>query len=212
MSKHEKVSEKLVGWLASFADQMGNKIVKDNNLTPEELKNANHLENILDIVKRNKKISVDDKVAQYRQLVGLDLMDSLEKEGNGNMPNKEAHTKKLSRMPLSIRDKIAQNISMDQQQIMDKVRQYVEQVIKNRNGAIATPAILEQLEDYIKVDKDWLREHYSEIESIVENARKAFFPQSYHNAPINDFARTDDPQKSDKEAPLFLPPTPSPNT
>jgi len=200
---NDKYSEKLVGWLANFADQVGNKLAKDNNIDPQELKNAGYIDNILDIVNRQKKISVEEKVAKYRELVGLDFIDSIEKEGGKEVT--------ASRIVLSIRDKVAQGAGNDQQ-LLDKIKQFVEQVIKNRNGSIATPAILDQLENYIKVDKEWLREHLEQIEEMVANERKQFHPETYSDLPVKDLARTDDPSKGEKEQPPFLPPAASPVT
>lgn len=195
----EQHSEKLVGWLANFADTLGDKIAKDNNIDPQELKNAGYMDNILDIVNRKKKVSVEEKVAKYRELVGLDLVDNLEKEGGKEVT--------ASRICLSFRDKVAQTA---ENQLMERVKQFVEQVIKNRNGSIATPAILEQLENYIKVDKEWLRGHLEQIEKIIAQAREGLQPEIYNELPVNDLARTDEPAKGEKEAPPFLPPATSP--
>jgi hypothetical protein len=199
MIKRTKIghSEKLVGWLANFADQVGDKIAKDNNIDPQELKNAGYMDNILDIVNRKKKISVEEKVSKYRELVGLDLIDSIEKEGGKEVT--------ASRISISIRDKIATS----EQQITDNIKQFIEQVIKNRNGSIATPAILDQLENYIKIDKEWLRAHLEQIENIIAKSREQFHPEAYDEPPINDLARTDDPVRGEKEAPPFLPPASS---
>lgn len=199
MFKHEKVTENLVGWLKNFADREGEKLIKENNLTAAEIKNADYLENILDIVNRKKKTSVEEKVAKYREMVGLDLVNTLEKEGG------KAITAS-TRIPLSIRDKIAQSVSDDQKQLLDKVKQYIAQVVQNRNGAIVTPAIIDQLADYLKVDEEWLRNHYEEIKQMVESAKQEFQPQTYNEVSVNDLARTDESAK-DKEPLLFQPPT-----
>lgn len=199
----EQHHEKLVGWLANFAEQLGDKIAQDNNIDPQELKNAGYMDNILDIVNRKKQISVEEKVAKYRELVGLDLVNNIEKEGG---KKKEVTA---SRISLSIRDKVAQSAA-GQQGLLDKVKQFVDQVIRNRNGSIATPAILEQLENYIKVDKEWLREHLEQIEGMIAHARKEFRPETYNELPINDLARTDEPSRGEKEAPPFLPPATPP--
>jgi hypothetical protein len=200
---NDKQAEKLVGWLANFAEQLGDKIAKDNNIDPQELKNAGYMDNILDIVNRKKKVSVEEKVAKYRELVGLDFVDNIEKEGGKEVT--------ASRITLSIRDKVAQGVG-GEQQLLDRVKQFIEQVIRNRNGSIATPAILDQLENYIKVDKEWLREHLEEIEAMVARTRKQFHPETYNELPVNDLARTDDPSRGEKEAPPFLPPATSPVT
>ena len=200
MSKHEKSSEKLVGWLANFADSVGEKIAKDNNIDPQELKNAGYMDNILDIVNRKKKVSVEEKVAKYRELVGLDMVDNIEKEGGKEVT--------ASRIVLSIRDKVAQDTD---KQLMDRVNQYIEQVVKNRDGSIATPAILEQLINYIKVDEEWLRAHFEQIKQTIERAKQDVMSQRQNvELPVNDLARTDDPSKGEKEAPPFLPPATSP--
>ncbi len=200
MSKHEKVTEKLVGWLANFADREVDKLAQQNNININEFKNANYMENILDIVNRKKKTSVDEKVAKYREMVGLDLVDTLEKEGGKAVV--------ASRISLSIRDKIAQDMGDGQKQLLDKVKQYIAQVVQNRNGAIVTPAIIDQLADYLKVDEEWLRNHYEEIKQMVEGAKEEFKPQTYNEVSVNDLARTDESSK-DKEPPPFLPPSSS---
>lgn len=199
-NRYDYMSEKTVDWLKDFANKQGEKLLKDTNVNPDELKNAGRIENILDIVNRQKKVSVDEKVQKYRQLVGLDLIDSIEKEGGKEII--------ASKIPLSIRDKFA-NDELDHNDIIQKIKQYVSQVITNRNGSIATPAIIEQIEKYIRVDKDWLRKHYDEIEQIIDNAKKGFTPKVYNELKVNDLARTDDPSKGDKEQPLFLPQTSS---
>lgn len=236
----DRHSEKLVGWLANFADKLGD---KNSNISPQEHKNAGHIENILDIVNRNKKTSVDAKVEEYRRLVGLDFIDSIEKEGRKEA-NKEAMAKKpfeigqlwsgiqdnpetdpkvstptdffnpknASRMVISIRDKVAQDERNDGLK-MDKIKQYIGEVIRNRNGAIATPAILDQLENYMKadkVDKEWLRRNLEQIEGLISNARAEFHPNQNNEIPVNELARTDNPSRGEKEAPLFLPPATSP--
>jgi len=199
-NRHEYMTENTVDWLKDFADKQGEKIAKDNNIDPQELKNAGYIDNILDIVNRKKKTSVEEKVAKYRELVGLDMVDNIEKEGGKEVM--------ASRISLSIRDKVAQSVGNDQQ-LMEKINQFIDQIITNRNGFIATPAILDQLESY-KVDKEWLREHLEQIESMVANARKKFQPEMYNELPISDLARTDEPSKGEKEAPPFLPPAASP--
>lgn len=279
-NRYEYITERQVDWIADFAQKEGEKLVKSNNILPEELKNAGYYENILDIVERKKKISVQSKVEQYRIMVGLDLIDNIEKEGagiidkaaskkdlevgqiwsgfqNGDLGEEEVFaiivecepqqivarffvgdkgyggvvasrksfnkqfpyfkgkvadpknstpveffSKKASRISLSIRDKIAQ-VAPDQ---IENIKQYVSQIIKNRNGAIPIPAILEQLENYMKIDSDWLREHYEEIEKIIVDAKTQFEPQKYNNIQMNELARTDEP-KAEKEPPLFAPPT-----
>lgn len=199
----EKASENLVGWLKNFADELGDKIAKDNNIEPQDLKNAGYMDNILDIVNRKKKVSVEEKVAKYRELVGMDIVENIAKEGGNEIKQVTA-----SRISLSIRDKVAQNAGGDQK--LDSVKQFIEQVIRNRNGSIATPAILDQLENYIKVDKEWLRDHLEQIEGMVAGAREQFHPETYNELPINDLARTDEPSKGEKEAPPFLPPATAP--
>lgn len=205
----EQHSEKLVGWLSNFADKFGEKVIKDNNINPQELKNAGYMDNILDIINRNKKISVEEKVAKYRELVGLDLVENLEKEGEQNT-NKQASEKTASRIMLSIRDKTAQQAVADQN-LNDRIKQYIEQVVRNRDGAIATPAIVEQLHNYLKVDAEWLRIHFDEIKQIVDSAKQQVSSNRQQpELPINDLARTDEPSKGEKEAPPFLPPAQSP--
>ena len=285
-------SEKLVGWLSNFADRFGGKVIRDNNIDPQELKNAGYMDNILDIVNRNKKVSVEEKVLRYRELVGLDMVENLEKEGE-QVSNKEAMAKKsfeigqlwsgsmsdsedsesqevfaiiieynpeyqsnnivarffandkehgeivvseksfrkqfpyfkgmvknpkismpdeafsekmASRVVLSIRDKVAQDVNKDHQ-LLEKARQYIDQVIKNRDGSIAMPAIIEQLNNYLKIDTSWLREHIEEIKKIIDNAKQQVASQRQQpELQINDLARTDDPSRGEKEAPPFLPP------
>lgn len=205
----EQHSEKLVGWLSNFADKFGEKVIKDNNINPQELKNAGYMDNILDIINRNKKISVEEKVAKYRELVGLDLVENLEKEGEQNT-NKQASEKTASRIMLSIRDKTAQQAVADQN-LNDRIKQYIEQVVRNRDGAIATPAIVEQLHNYLKVDAEWLRIHFDEIKQMVDSAKQQVSSNRQQpELPINDLARTDEPSKGEKEAPPFLPPAQSP--
>jgi hypothetical protein len=196
-TRYEYMTEKKADWLSDFADDEAKKLAQQNNMSVDELKTAGRMDNILDIVERRKKQSVADKVQSYRELVGLDLITNLEKEGGKEIS--------ASRMPLSLRDKFAQNT--DQKQLMDNIKQYVDEVIKNRNGIVATPALLEQLEHYMRLDKEWLRTNYEAIEKIIEDARNQFNPQTYNELPISDLARTDDPSKGEnREQPLFLPP------
>ena len=200
MSKRDgdKHSEKLVGWLANFADDLGDKLAKDNNIDPQELKNAGYMDNILDIVNRKKKVSVEEKVAKYREMVGLDLVDNnISKEGGREVT--------ASRVVLSFREKCANQ----DQKLMEQIKDYVEHIIKNRNGSIATPAILDQLEHYMKVDKEWLREREDTILDCVEKARAKFQPEHYNDIQVDQLTRTDDPSKDEKEAPPFLPPAAS---
>lgn len=192
------MSENMVDWLKDFADKQGEKIATDNNINPQELKNAHYMDNILDIVNRKKKTSVEEKVAKYREMVGLDIVENISKEGGREVT--------ASRVVLSFREKIAN----EEQQLMDRVNQYVGQIIKNRNGSIATPAILDQLEHYLKVDKEWLRERQDAILDAIKKAREEFQPQHYNNdVQVDQLTRTDDP-KGDKEAPPFLPPASAP--
>lgn len=201
-TRYEYLTEKLADWLNDFANQQVKKLTSENNIEPQELKNAGYMDNILDIVNRNKKISVEEKVSKYRELVGLDLVENLEKEGGKEVI--------ASRIVLSIRDKIAQNVNNDKQ-TMEQIRQYVDQIIKNRDGSIAMPAILEQLNNYLKIDKDWLRDHLEEIKKMIDNAKKRVESHRQQSEPsINDLARTDDPSRGEKEPPPFLPPAHSP--
>jgi hypothetical protein len=193
------MTENTVDWLKDFANTEGEKLAQQNGINPDELKTANRMDNILDIVNRKKKISVEEKVRSYRELVGLDMMDKIEKEGG-----QEAKT--ASRISLSIRDKIAQDLN----QTMNDTKQYVNEVVKNRNGAIATPAILEQLEHYMKLDKDWLRTNYEAIEKVIDDARTAFKPTDYSDHSVHDLARTDDQNKGeDKDQAPFATPAKS---
>ncbi len=199
-TRYEYMKEKTIGWLVDFADKEGEKLAAQNGIDPSELKKANYMDNILDIVNRKKKQSVSEKVQHYRELVGLDMVMNMEKEGVKEVV--------ASRMPLSLRDKTAQNV--DLKQTMGNIKQYVNEVMKNRNGAIATPALLEQIENYMNLDKGWLRANYEIIENAIEEARKSFHPQTYNDLPINDLARTDDPSKGEnKEQSQFLPPASS---
>jgi hypothetical protein len=206
-TRHDYVRENTVDWLKDFADKQGEKIAKDNNIDPAELKNAGYMDNILDIVNRKKQVSVEEKVAKYRELVGMDAVENMAKEG-GNEPKQVT----ASRISLSIRDKVAQEEAdpARDKKLMDNIKQYVDQIVVNRNGSIATPAILDQLESYMKVDKEWLREHLEQIEDMVAGAREKVLPET-HELPINELARTDEPSKGEKEAPPFLPPATSGN-
>src|SRR5690242_16722559 len=87
--------ENMVGWLANFADRFG----YQNNITPDELaKDAgNRLDNILTIMERNKASSVEAKVQKYRELVGMDAIEAIQKE------SKQEAQKTASRISLSIR-------------------------------------------------------------------------------------------------------------
>lgn len=198
-NRYEYITENKVDWLKDFADKQAEKLAKDNNLEPQDLKNANYMDNILDIVNRKKKVSVEEKVAKYREMVGLDFVENnIEKEGGREVT--------ASRVVLSFREKTAN----EDQKTMDQIRQYVAQVIKNRNGAIATPAILDQIEHFMKVDKEWLREREDELTSMIEKAREEFQPKNYNDVQVEQLTRTDDPSKGEKEAPPFLPPASAP--
>jgi hypothetical protein len=197
-SRHEYMTESMVDWLKDFADKQAEKVAKDNKIDPRELKNAGYMDNILDIVNRKKKISVEEKVAKYRELVGLDMIDSIEKEGG--------HEVIASRVILSCREKVATG----DEQLIEKVRQYITDIIRNRNGSIATPAIIDQLEHYMKLDKEWLRKRENEILDYVKKAREQFQPQNYNEVQVDQLTRTDDPSKGEKEAPPFLPPASAP--
>lgn len=195
-NKYEKSSEKLVGWLANFADQQAK---KQASASLDE-KSAGYMDHILNIVNRNKTNSVEAKVDELRQRVGLDLIENnIEKSGGNEEPKKAT----ASRRPLSIRDKVATSAN---DATLDKVKDYITQVIFNRNGAVATPAIYEQLVNYMNVDKDWMLANSDALEKIVNEAREKFTPKSYHDAPVNELARTDDPSRGDREPPPFLPP------
>jgi hypothetical protein len=190
---YEKYQERLANWLSNFADQYARR----NNITEvktEEPKKASYMENILDVMNKNKKTAIETRIEDLRQRVGLDMLDSIEKSGENDENNKEA-TKKAAYMPLSIRDKIAQSDPMQD------VKQFVNQIIANRNGAMSTPAIFEQLEKFLKLDKEWLRENYDEIKGVIDEAHKSFVPKTYNNIAIDELARTDDPGKDQKEPP-----------
>lgn len=193
-SRHEYMTENMVDWLKDFADKQAEKVAQDNNINPQDLKNAGYMDNILDIVNRKKKVSVEEKVAKYRELVGLDMIDNIEKEGGREVT--------ASRIVLSCRDKVGS----EDTQLMDKVKQYITDIIRNRNGSIATPAIIDQIEHYMKVDKEWLRAREEEILDYVKKAREQFQPQDHNEIQIDQLTRTDDPSKNEKEAPPFLPP------
>lgn len=199
-TRYDYVRENMSSWLKDFADKEGEKVAKQNNINPDELKNAGYMENILDIVNRKKKITVDAKVQELRERVGLDLLDNLEKEGTKEV--------RASRISLSIRDKVAQT-DADPSKLLENINQYVSQVIANRNGSIATPALLDQIEHYMNVDKNWLRANYEQIEKLIKDAREKFHPEVYNDLSINDLARTDDPSKGEKEQAPFLPPASS---
>lgn len=197
MPKHQYAPpENMVGWLKHFADRYAEKNdIKPEELTQEQVKDAGtRLDNILTIMERNKVSTVEAKVQRYRELVGLDMVDSLQKESN------QETEKTASRTPLSIRDKIAQQ--QDGEKTMANIKQYIADVIKNRNGTIATPAILEQLENYLQIDREWLRNNYEDLKSIIEKTRKEFHPQQYRDVSVEDLTRTDDQgQSKEKEAP-----------
>lgn len=198
-NRYEYITENKADWLKDFADKQAEKLAKDNNLEPKDLKNAHYMDNILDIVNRKKKVSVDEKVAKYREMVGLDFVEnSIEKEGGREVT--------ASRVVLSFREKCAN----EDQATMDNIKQYVAQVIKNRNGAIATPAILDQIEHFMKVDKEWLRDRENELTNMIEKEREEFQPKNYNDVQVEQLTRTDDPSKGEKEAPPFLPPASAP--
>jgi len=194
-TRYEYITEKPVDWIAQFADSEAKKIADKHNISIDEIKNAGRLENILDIVERKKKLTVESKVIQYRQMVGLDLVNNIEKEALKEV--------KASRIALSSRDNVGQNDT----KLFDNIKQYVSHIINNRNGAIPTPAILEQIENYMNVDKDWLRNNYTELEKIINATKENFKPETYHEFQASDLARTDNPSKGEKEPPLFMPPT-----
>jgi hypothetical protein len=206
-SRYEYITERTADWLTEFAKDQAKEIATKNNIDP---KKADVLHNILDIVKNNKKTALEEKIEGYRQSVGLSQLADIAKEGNNIPNNKEAM--KATRILLSIRDKIAEEEIVEQedpkelQAALDKINQFVVRVIENRNGSIATPAILEQLKDYVGIDNDWLRKHYSEVEKIIESAKNNFKPQEYNDLQVGDLARTDEPNKNDKEAPIWQPP------
>lgn len=200
-SRYEYVRENMTDWLKDFADKEGEKLATKHNITPEEVKNANYADTILDIVNRKKKMSVEEKVAKYREAVGLDIVndDVLSKEGNKEVV--------ASRVVLSMRDKTAQN----DKAAMENIKQYVDEVMKNRNGVIATPALFEQFENYMRLDKEWLRANYDAINEMIKGAREEFRPQTYNEIEVNDLARTDDPSKGENTDPTpFLPPSQAP--
>jgi hypothetical protein len=198
-TRYEYTTERLVNWLSDFADKQGQKILQDESLYP---KSANYTDNILNIINRKKNQTIEEKVAHYRELVGLDQLEKIEKEGE-----QEQH-KTASRFLLSMRDKIAQeNTVMDSKQLMEKIKEYVVSIVKNRNGVIAMPAIIEQLEHYMKVDREWMIEHYEEIESIITQAKKDFSPQEYDTLSVDMLTKSDN--RVEKEPPLFVPPTKS---
>lgn len=207
-SREYYITERMAPWLENFADDLA----KTNNDKPE--KNANTLTNILDIVNGNKKSALEQKIEHYRQLVGLDQLANLAKEGNNETDGKEASPKQSTRIPLSLRDKVAQDKiqdkaqdSKEQQMVMDKITQFVSQVIQNRNGAIATPAILEQLENYLDIKDEWLREHYDDVEKIIQAAKSNFKPQQYKDLQVKELARTDEPNKDKEAPPIWQPPS-----
>lgn len=187
--------ENMVNWLKSFADDQALKLAEKNNIDPQEFKNAGYNENILEIVERNKKTQVQAKVDKYRMLVGLDdvLNNKIEKAGE----NETAKTTTASRRPLSIRDKVASN--------EEAVAQFIDQVVRNRNGNIATPAIIEQLQTYLKISNEWLQENYDKIEAMVEDARKNNVLVDDKALPVNELAT--DQTRLEKEPALFTPPT-----
>lgn len=198
-SRHQYMTENMVDWLKDFADKQAEKIASENEITPQDMKNANYMENILDIVNRKKKMSVESKVQHYRELVGLDMIDNLEKEGGREV------TASATRIVLSFREKTADK----DEQMMEKIRQYVFDVVRNRNGAIATPAILDQIEHYMQLDKEWLRERQDVILGDIEKAKAEFQPHNYNDIQAEQLARTDEPSRGEKEQPLFLPPATS---
>lgn len=119
-------------------------------------------------------------------------------------PDEFFTNKKASFGPLSIRHKVAQSVNP-----MTDIKQFVSQVIQNRNGSVATPAIFEQMEKYLKLDKEWLRQNYEEIKKIIDKAHQDFTPQIYNNTNIDELARTDDPDKGKAEPTPFQPPATS---
>lgn len=295
-SRDEYTKERMVDWLQDFADEQGTK-----HGAPEPQKDAGFMDRMRAIVNHNKESTVEAKVEQYRQMVGLGLVDSLEKAGeneptskeaakkievgsvweanelpglfarvlasdghevkvlevdktglgyfregitesertyrrieflnqyeywgapgtelpskedqlisdhnNGkhqdflNCPKCQAQSKQASRASLSIRDKTAQQ--QDDKQLMTNIKEFVTDVIQNRNGAVATPALFDQIEDYLKVNKEWLRNNFDDVNTIIEKARKQFHPKTYNDVSVHDLTRTDDPMK-DKEPPPIV--------
>ena len=187
----EAPTERLVGWLRHFADQEA-----DKHGVPEvtQDKEAHHLDNILNVLNRNKKQSVEEKVAKYRELVGLDLVntiDNIEKEGEG----------KFASIALSIHAKQASN-----KYSMDDIKEYIKDIIANSNGTISAPALSEQLHKLLGLDQDWLNTNQKEIMSCIDKEREAFRPKEYEVISVHELSRTDEPNKNEKEPPLFAPP------
>lgn len=206
-TRYQYFTEKKVDWLNDFANKQGEKLA-ELGVDIDSIKNANHMDNILDIMNKQKKISVDQKVMEYRRLVGMDLLDAMEKAGTDSIDTKEIKAKSasLSKFSLSIRDKSAQHIG-DENDILDRVKQYVTQVIKNRDGSITMPAILDQLHTYLKIDTDWLRTNVEEIKKLINHEKNQIAANKHESDVfINDLARTDDPSRGEKEQPLFMPP------
>lgn len=169
-------SQRLSGWLRNFADSEAPKYAKDDTT-------ANRLENILDIVGRQKKVSVEERVKHYRELVGLDMLDKIEKEGGREVVAKYI---KLSQFDIVNNDNLA------------RVKQYVEQLVKNRNGYIAGPAIFEQLKSFLRLSDDWLHENYEQVEKIINDTKQSFQPHTYGGPSTSDLARTE-PATDDNE-------------
>lgn len=195
-TRYEYTQEKMVDWLEQFANDQGTK-----KGAPEPAKEAGFMDKMKSILDRGKASTVESKVENYRKMVGLDMIGDLEKAGEQENTNKEAEkTVTASRPPLSIRDKTAQQ--QEPKQLLNNIKEFVTQVIHNRNGAIATPAILEQLEHYLKLDKEWLRNNYEDIEKIIEQVRQEFHPKVYDDASIQELTRTDDPMKEKESPPI----------
>ncbi len=173
----EYMNSPLVGWLSNFADREAAKYANDTS--------SNKIESILDIVGRNKKTSVEEKVAQYRELAGLDMVDKIEKEGGREIT---ASYIKLSQF----------DAPMNSNEDMDRIKQYVESIVKNRNGHIATPAIFEQLGDFLGLGKDWLHENYEQVERVIESVKNAFQPEQYAGLSPMDLARNEVLQEDDE--------------
>jgi len=200
-NRYEYITEKLSSWLVDFADSEAEKIAKQNNLNVEDIKSAGYMDSITNIMNRKKINSVEGKVQDYREAVGLDLVSNIEKSG-------EQDASKEVLAALSIRDKIAKEeqsdvietneISNEDKEKLEDIKKFVSKLIENRNGSIATQAILEQIKEFvIDEDETWMLDHDGEIEAAIKGAKEKFTPKSYGDISIDELTKTDGQSKNE---------------
>lgn len=169
MSRIDYLKSKFdIDWLREFADSLKEKYPVNKTVA-------------------SKKKAVDDKVKELRQRVGLDMLDTLEKEGkfDSNLPISQAQEEKQE-----------ETISNE---LKDAIKIYVKELLNNRNGHITNHGLLDLISQNFGIDLDIIMKAKEELFKMFEEVKSGFTAQTQKSFTPQQLAAVDTPPDDSRE-------------